>query len=196
MGDEFRSYVSRVIMKVRGLLRWLAVAASAVLLPLTAQAQQKTAKACEGEWRANKAAIQGAGKTKKAFMAECRSGTGQSAAARPAAPAPSAPPAAGAPTDQNTAQTPAPRRRSAARQLEERRQRGTATSAGAGVFATEAEARSHCPGQTVVWANTASKIYHFSGSRRYGSTKKGAYMCERDTAQAGYRVAKNEKRPR
>jgi hypothetical protein len=46
-----------------------------------------------------------------------------------------------------------------------------------------------------VWANTKSKIYHFSGHRAYGSTKAGAYMCEKDSAAAGIRAAKNEKHP-
>jgi hypothetical protein len=41
---------------------------------------QKTAKACEDEWKANKAEIQKSGKKKKDFIAECR-GT----AAKPAA---------------------------------------------------------------------------------------------------------------
>ena len=35
----------------------------------------------------------------------------------------------------------------------------------------------------------------FRGARNYGKTKSGAFMCERDTAAAGFRAAKNEKRP-
>jgi hypothetical protein len=62
-------------------------------------------------------------------------------------------------------------------------------------FSTEAQAKAHCPGDSVVWANTASKIYHFSGHRGYGTTKAGAYMCEKDTAAASIRAAKNEKHP-
>jgi hypothetical protein len=46
-----------------------------------------------------------------------------------------------------------------------------------------------------VWANIPSRVYHFYGTHNYGHTKSGAYMCERDTAAAGYRVAKNEKHP-
>ncbi len=60
---------------------------------------------------------------------------------------------------------------------------------------TESEAKSHCPGDTVVWANTRSKVYHFAGTPTYGNTKRGAYMCEKDTVAAGIRSAKNEKRP-
>jgi hypothetical protein len=173
--------VSSVMIKPRILLQCIAAAASIVILSAASQAQQKTAKACEAEWRANKASIQGSGKTKKAFMVECRTGTGQPAAARQAQPAPdrSAAPA-----------TP----RQAAREQAARNRRGTAISAAAGEFATEAQARAHCPGESVVWANTRSKVYHRPGSRSYGNTKRGAYMCEKDTASAGIRSAKNEKR--
>jgi hypothetical protein len=73
--------------------------------------------------------------------------------------------------------------------------RGTAILSRAGEFGTEAEAKAHCPGEAVVWANKRSKVYHFPNSRAYGNTKKGAYMCEKDTAAAGMRSAKNEKRP-
>ena len=51
---------------------------------------------------------------------------------------------------------------------------------GAGQFATDAQARAHCPSDTVVWVNTKSNIYHFAGKRDYGNTKQGAYMCEAD----------------
>jgi hypothetical protein len=37
-------------------------------------AQQKTAKACLGEWRANKATNQANGVTQKAYVAQCRAG--------------------------------------------------------------------------------------------------------------------------
>jgi hypothetical protein len=58
----------------------------------------------------------------------------------------------------------------------------------------EADAKSHCPGDTVVWANTRSRVYHYATSRRYGHTKLGAYMCEKETAAAGMRAAKRERR--
>jgi hypothetical protein len=70
-----------------------------------------------------------------------------------------------------------------------------ATPAGANEFSTEAQAKAHCPSDTVVWVTLNSKIYHFSGTRYYGNTKNGAYMCERDTAAAGMRAAKNETHP-
>jgi hypothetical protein len=47
----------------------------------------------------------------------------------------------------------------------------------------------------VVWANLDSKVYHFSGNKNYGTTKEGAYMCEKDALGQGVRAAKNEKHP-
>jgi hypothetical protein len=147
------------------------VLAILLMLYAPALAQQKTAKQCNDEWTANKAQIQASGKTKKDFIADCRS----------------TPAAAQTGTTQPPAAAPAPG--TAAKPA------ATGTPAAAGQFATEAQAKSHCPGDTVVWANLSSKIYHFSGSRSYGNTKKGAYMCEKDTTAAGFRAAKNETHP-
>jgi len=59
-----------------------------------ALAQQKTVKACQEEWQANKAANQANKITEKAYVAKCRVGSGTPAAATPAAaPAPSTAPA-------------------------------------------------------------------------------------------------------
>jgi hypothetical protein len=41
-----------------------------------------------------------------------------------------------------------------------------------------------------VWVNSTSKVYHGIGSRSYGKTKTGAYMCEKESAAAGFRAAK------
>ena len=62
-------------------------------------------------------------------------------------------------------------------------------------FSSEADAKAHClSGTTVVWMNTKSGVYHFAGSRDYGHTKQGAYMCRPDADKVG-RAAKNEKAP-
>ena len=71
----------------------------------------------------------------------------------------------------------------------------TGTAMSTGEFATDAQAKAHCPADTVVWANLSSKIYHFSGHKDYGTTKHGAYMCEKEADAAGIRAAKNEKHP-
>src|SRR3954462_10142930 len=62
-----------------------------------------------------------------------------------------------------------------------------------GVFSTEGDAKAHCTGNDV-WMNNSSHIYHFAGTRDYGHTKNGAYMCQPDADKVG-RAAKNEKAP-
>jgi hypothetical protein len=150
---------------------------------------QKTAKACAEEWRANKAANQANGVTEKAYVATCRSGpTPPQTTAAPA----TAPNAAPAPTT-----TAAPTAKPASSPASNARPAPTNSGnpTGANEFSTEAQAKARCPGDTVVWVNLTSKIYHFSGTRNYGTTEHGAYMCEGDTAAAGMRAAKNEKHP-
>jgi hypothetical protein len=156
---------------------------------------QKTAGACRDEWRANKAANQANGATEKAYVAQCRGGTApaQTTAAPAApAPAPSTAPAtlAPAPTASAPPARPVPTPASAA---------GSAPNpgnpVGANQFSTEAQAKYRCPTGTVVWVNLKSKVYHFSGTRFYGNTEHGAYMCESDTSAEGMRAAKNETHP-
>jgi len=69
------------------------------------------------------------------------------------------------------------------------------TPTGSDQFAEESQAKAHCPSDTIVWENLATKVYHFQGARDYGKTKKGAYACEKDATAQGYRAAKNEKHP-
>jgi len=149
-----------------------------------AVAQQKTAKDCTAEWRANKAGFQSQGITERAYVAGCRSGSPATPTAAAPAPSPMAPPPA--PTQSPaTAARPAPAAVPTAG--------GAPTTAGQ--FSTEAEAKASCFGDTVVWVNLVSKIYHYSGYRNYGNTKSGAYMCEKQTAAQGMRPAKNEAHP-
>ena len=140
-----------------------------------AWSEQKTAKACAEEWRANKDANKAKGITEKAYVAECRGG--------PAAAQPAAAPAAAPKATTGTAPTqpaPAP-------------VRAAVGALGLNQFGNEAQARGHCPRDTVVWVNLSSKVYHFAGNKDYGTTKHGAYMCEKDTTAQGMRPAKNER---
>ena len=150
-------------------------------------AQQKTVKACQDEWRANRAAHQAAGVTEKAYVGKCRAGdTAAPPAATPATAPTAAParPAAAAPAPAAPA-TPASARASA-----------PAAPTAAHQFSNEGQAKAHCVGNDiVVWTNLDSKIYHFSGHKDYGHTKEGAYMCEKDALGQGIRAAKNEKHP-
>jgi hypothetical protein len=167
--------------------------APAATAPAPAAGGQKTAKACTEEWRADKANNQAKGITEKAYVAACRNGTTPSPTAAAPAPAP-------APAPTATAPSPAPAAPSVARTAPSPaapapRAPSAGTPSGSGQFATEAQAKSHCPSDTVVWANLNSKIYHFSGTHNYGNTKSGAYMCESETSAAGIRAAKNEAHP-
>src|SRR5947209_16041548 len=93
-------------MKVRHSMLWLSILAGALIASASASvAQQKTAKECDAEWQADKAAIQASGKTKKDYVAACRQGGGH-ATARPAS-------KASAPETRTTAQPPAARAPSA-----------------------------------------------------------------------------------
>ena len=47
-----------------------------------------------------------------------------------------------------------------------------------------------CPGDTVVWENTSTHVYHLSGDKYFGKTKHGAYACKADADKAGYHQAK------
>jgi hypothetical protein len=158
-------------------------AAKPVAAAPSGAAAGKSTKACQEEWRANKAAYQAAKVTEKAYVEKCRAGE---TVALPAAPAASKPPApaAAAPANPPAATMAKPR--------------GTVvppSQAGANQFTTESQAKSHCPSDVVVWANLTSKIYHFAGYKNYGHTEHGAYMCEKDATAQGLRASKTEKRP-
>jgi hypothetical protein len=59
----------------------VAAMSMAALCSTTAIAQQKTEKACQEEWRSQKAAMQAAGTTEKAYVEKCRTATAQPATA-------------------------------------------------------------------------------------------------------------------
>jgi hypothetical protein len=152
--------------------------------------EQKTVKECRDEWRANRAANQASGVTERAYVDRCRSGgtaaerTTAPAASPVAAPSPSETPPP-IPTATAPAERPAP----------PPTRRPAPEAVVGNEFSSEAEAKAHCPSDTVVWASLRSKIYPFSGTRYYGTTEYGAYMCEGDSTTAGMRAAKRERHP-
>jgi hypothetical protein len=171
----------------KGVLSVLAAFGVAAVVALSsAPGYAKTVKECDAEYTANKAAIKAAGQKKADYVAACRAGAATPvatpAAAAPAAPAPApAAAAAAAPT------VAAPAAASAKPRV--------AAPTGAGGFSADAQAKAHCPADTVVWVNTKSGVYHFAGTHNYGTTKQGAYMCEAEAKAAGDRAAENEKHP-
>jgi hypothetical protein len=142
--------------------------------------KEKTVKACQAEWRANKKANQAKGITEKAYVEKCRSGSAMME--------PKAMPASSSTMKKETS---APE----TKEKMSRSKPGMGKPSGADQYTTESQAKSHCSRGTVVWANLDSKIYHFAGTGDYGHTKSGAYMCEKDAMSQGLRAAKNEKHP-
>jgi hypothetical protein len=162
----------------------------------------KTAKECVAEWRADKAGMQARGVTQKVYVEQCRAGEAAPSAAAPepkptvAAPAPA--PSRPAPTATEVAPTPAPQRPAPTTTTAPAQQppasRNTATLE-AGQFPDEGSAKARCPTDTVVWVNLSSKIYHFAGTRSYGTTKRGVYMCEKEAIGTENRASKTESHP-
>jgi hypothetical protein len=181
---------------------------AATAAPEPAAGGKKTARACRDEWRASTDPNKG---TEKDYVAKCRTGATAAApaapAAEPKAAAPVAPPpapAATAPAPAPTAAAPPPaapaptapaRPAPAAAPKSAAAPAAPAAPTGANQFSTEAQAKARCPADTVVWVNLDSKVYHFAGTRNYGKTKEGAYMCEKDALGETFRASKNEKHP-
>lgn len=164
--------------------------AAAIVAGFSATATSaKTPKECNAEYATNKDAIKGAGQKKKDFIAACKADTETIPAGTAAAPAP----AAAVPAQTATpAPAPAP---VATKRVQTRSGPAATGTMAANQFAAEGQATSHCPGQTVVWLNSKSGVYHYANNKNYGHTKAGAYMCEADATAAGERAAKEEKRP-
>lgn len=55
-------------------------------------------------------------------------------------------------------------------------------------FRTEKEAKEHCPKDTVVWLDAGRPFYYFPGTRWYGKTLGGAYVCKREADVDGDRL--------
>jgi hypothetical protein len=144
---------------------------AALLVAVPVSGHAKTVAQCNAEYESNKTAIRASGESKRVFVTRCRADTEAVTAPLPAKEA--------------AATAAAPSRRAS---------RAIGKPTKANEFATEAEARAHCPGDTVVWANTKTRIYHLAGSRPYGNTKRGAYVCEKDAGTLGIRAARSGRR--
>jgi hypothetical protein len=146
--------------------------------------------------------MQARGTTEKAYVEQCKAGGVMPTATAPAATPTAAP--APAPTraaETQAAPTPAPQRptptatsAAAAPAPAQPAPRSTAALE-AGQFADDASAKASCPTDTVVWVNLPSKIYHFVGTKSYGNTKRGAYMCEKVAIARENRASKIEAHP-
>lgn len=156
------------------------VAAAIGLATAGAAHAQSVMKQCGDEWMAAKANNTTNGQTWQEFLKSCRAQKAAATAPAPAAAPAPAPAAAPAPAPA-AAPAPAPAPMQTA-----------ARPTGAGQFSAETEAKARCPSDKVVWVNTKSHVYHYEGTRSYGTTKQGAYMCEADATAAGDRASKSK----
>lgn len=145
-------------------------------------AHQSVMRLCASRWKDAKAAGTTAGQTWPQFLARCRASEAPSGGGFASAPAPAPAPS------QSGSLFPWQRPPAPASNV------GAPSAAQAGEYATELRARGQCPSDTVVWANTSSRIYHYSGTRYYGHTRRGAYMCEAQARAAGYRASRGRER--
>jgi hypothetical protein len=145
----------------------------------------KTAKVCRDEWRADKAGFQAKGVTEQSYITQCRGNPSASTGNNRANNSPSAE----KPSNSRWTDIFRPRETTGTRSEQNSRPRNE------GQFQSEAAAKARCSGDTVVWANLNSKIYHFAGKKAYGTTKNGAFMCEREATTQGMRASKSEDRP-
>ena len=54
-------------------------------------------------------------------------------------------------------------------------------------FRYEAQARRHCPDDTVVWLDFRKGIYYFKRHNRYAQGSTGSFVCREEARSNGYR---------
>ena len=148
-------------------------------------AHQSVMRLCASRWKDAKAAGTTGGQTWPQFLAQCRASQGSVATAPSGGFAPAPAPA---PASQPGSLFPWQRPAAPAPNV------GAPAAARAGDYATELQARAQCPSDTVVWANISTRVYHYSGTRYYGHTRRGAYMCEAQARADGYRASRSRER--
>jgi hypothetical protein len=56
-------------------------------------------------------------------------------------------------------------------------------------FASETDARAHCPTDAVVWLTLPNNVFVQKSDPHYGAPR-GSYICEHDAVAAGYHAAR------
>src|SRR5271166_2941856 len=72
---------------------------------------------------------------------------------------------------------------------------GSPSTGSPSTYKTEADAKTACGSDTVVWHTSRSKVFHLSGDKYYGHTHHGAYMCQKDAVAAGYHASSASTKP-
>lgn len=54
-------------------------------------------------------------------------------------------------------------------------------------FRYEAQARRHCPDDTVVWLDFRREKYYSKGQKRFGEGLTGSFVCRDEARGSGYR---------
>ncbi len=153
---------------------------------------QSVMRICASQWKEAKAAGTTGGQSWPQFLSQCRAS--RSAAASPSGGFAAAPAPAPSPAPATQSGSLFPWWQPAAPASTPASNVGAPSALQAGQYTTELAARARCPSDTIVWVNTPTRIYHYSGTRYYGQTHRGAYMCEADARAAGYRAARNRQR--
>ncbi len=154
-------------------------------------AGQSVMRLCASQWKEAKAAGTTAGQTWPRFLSQCRARqTSTASSSGGFAPSPASAPAP-APASQSGSLFPWWQQSAPSAPASNV---GAPAALQAGQYTTELAARARCPSDTVVWVNTPTRVYHYSGTRYYGHTLKGAFMCEADARAAGYRASRNRQR--
>lgn len=58
-------------------------------------------------------------------------------------------------------------------------------------YKTLSQAKSACGGSPVVWHARGSKVFHVQGSKYFGKTRHGAYVCEEAAKTHGLHKSKH-----
>jgi hypothetical protein len=59
------------------------------------------------------------------------------------------------------------------------------------IYRSADQAQQHCPHDTIVWLNLATRTYYLKGERPFGHGQKSAYACKSEAEGAGAHSALN-----
>jgi hypothetical protein len=54
-------------------------------------------------------------------------------------------------------------------------------------FRYEAQARRHCPVDTIIWLDFRKEVYYLKRQKRYGHGSTGSFVCQEEARAGGFR---------